>query len=309
MRSSPTHTARPTRETLSASRRADSSLPRLPTLLAICTLLVLVGPGITHAFPPAPTYTVFGNVRDQVGQRIVAEGAEIVLLKDGAEIGRTPVRSNQLDRNYELNIRIDMNRSGTALYSENAVSSQGLFSLMVEMNGSLFYPIEVDGDLTAGQGGERVRLDLTLGEDRDGDGLPDVWEMWQLYQAGFFPDENGDWPLGLIGRNDDFDGDGLSNHDEYIAGTFAGDATETFGLKIKEKSETSARFEFFAITGKTYTLESSVDAQTWTRIPFSVAAPAPGEISHTAVDVGILSAFTTPLADASDRELFRLTVR
>jgi hypothetical protein len=175
------------------------------------------------------------------------------------------------------------------------------------MNGELFYPIEVSGTLTAGKGGERVKLDLTLGEDKDKDGLPDTWEAWQLYQAGLYPDENGLWDLSLLDLNGDFDKDGQSNLLEYIAGTFAGDATETFGLVIKEKQPESVRFEFYGITGKVYTIESSLDMKTWTRVPFSVGAPGAGNNAHQAGDVGIVSAFTAPRATTS--EFYRLSVR
>jgi hypothetical protein len=152
-----------------------------------------------------------------------------------------------------------------------------------------------------------VRLDLTLGEDKDKDGLPDVWEAWQLYQAGYYPDENGEWDLSLIDRDGDFDGDGQSNWLEYLAGTFAGDATETFGLSIKEKLEDSVRFEFFGITGKVYTIESTLDMKTWTQVPFSVGAPGTGNNAHQASDVGIVSAFTAPRSRSS--EFYRLSVR
>ena len=261
-----------------------------------------------HAFPPAPYYTLYGNVRDQVGQTLTAGGAVLILLKGGEEIGRTPISNLQLDQNYELNIRIDANRSGTTIYSEKALSAHGQFSLVVEMNGSLFYPIEVAGTLTAGKGGERVRLDLNLGEDSDGDGLPDIWEQWQLYQAGYFPDGNGNWPIHLIDRNGDLDGDGLSNYLEYLAGTFAGDATERFDLQIKGKTDTEVRFEFYAITGKTYTIERTADMAIWTRVPFAIGAPAAaGNQSYSATDVGVLSAFAAP--SASDKEFYRLTVR
>ena len=269
--------------------------------------LFLLAASSSTAFPPAPYYTLYGTVRDQVGQTLNVEGATLILLKGGTEVGRTPISSLQLDQNYELNIRIDANRSGTTIYSEKALAAQGLFSLVVEMNGSLFYPIEVAGTLTAGKGGERVRLDLNLGEDADGDGLPDIWEQWQLYQAGYFPDANGNWPLHLIDRNGDLDGDGLSNYLEYLAGTFAGDATERFDLQIKEKTDTEVRFEFYAITGKTYTIERSADMKTWARVPFAIGAPATGEQTYSATNVGILSAFATPAA--TDKEFYRLTVR
>ncbi len=276
-------------------------------LLHVFALLLCLVAGALQAFPPAPYYTLYGMVRDQVGQTLTAEGATLILLKGGTEIGRTPISNLQLDQNYELNIRIDANRSGTTIYSEKALAAQGLFSLVVEMNGSLFYPIEVAGNLTAGKGGERVRLDLNLGEDSDGDGLPDIWEQWMLYQAGYYPDANGNWPLHLIDRNGDLDGDGLSNYLEYLAGTFAGDATERFDLQIKEKSATNVRFEFYAITGKTYTIERSADMKTWARVPFAIGTPAAGELSYSATNVGILSAFATPAA--ADKEFYRLTVR
>ena len=270
-------------------------------------LLLFLAATWLQAFPPAPFYTLYGMVRDQVGQTVTVEGAMLVLLKGGIEVGRTPISSVRIDQSYELNMRIDHSRSGTTLYTDKAVAAQGLFSLVVEMNGSLFYPIEVSGNLTAGKGGERVRLDLNLGADSDNDGLPDAWEQWQLHQAGLDPDQNGDWDLSLIDQNGDYDRDGQSNILEYIAGTFAGDATETFALVIKEKSDASARFEFFAITGKVYTIESSLDMKTWTRVPFAVGAPAVGSQAHQATSVGIISAFTA--LRSTRNEFFRLSVR
>lgn len=269
--------------------------------------VMLLVTGAASAFPPAPYYTLYGMVRDQVGQTVTAEGAVVILLKGGVEVGRTPITSNRLDQSYELDLRIDQNRSGTTFYTEKAIAARGLFSLVVSMNGELSYPIEVSGNLTAGKGGERVNLDLTLGEDLDKDGLPDTWEAWQLYQAGLYPDENGEWDLSLLDPNGDYDGDGQSNRLEYIAGTFAGDATETFGLTIKEKLPESVRFEFYAITGKVYTIESSPDLETWTLVPFAVGSPGAGNNAYQASDVGIVSAFTAPRATHS--EFYRLSVR
>jgi hypothetical protein len=286
----------------------------IPKTFVACTILTLgIGliPGrVARGFPPAPSYNLYGMVRDQVGQTITAEGAQIVLLKGGVEIGRTPINSLQgIDQNYDLNIRIDQSRAGTTLYTEKAVPAQGLFSLVVEMNGSRFHPIEVTGSLTVGRGGERVRLDLNLGEDTDRDGLPDVWEQWQLFQAGTVPDNDGRWPINLITGDGDFDGDGQSNQLEYVAGTFAGDATEFFKLEIKEKLAETVRFEFFGITGKTYTIERSRDHRTWTRMPFSTGTSASAASgAFTATGVGIIAAFVTPTADAGE-EFFRLSVR
>ncbi len=267
---------------------------------------ILFGTSALHAFPPAPNFTIYGIVRDQVGVRIPSNGtASIVLLKQGVKIGQALITSGFVDYNYEMPIRVDANRPGTDPYKDSAYLADEQLALAVELNGQLFYPIEVSGDLSVGQGGERLRLDLNLGEDKDGDGIPDTWEEWQLYQSGQFPDESGKWDLTQISANGDFDNDGQLDGAEYIAGTFAGDSTDVFSLKIMNFDGNYAHFEFYQITGKTYTLEQSHDAITWTRVPFSVGSAASAE-HHSAPSVGIVSA---QKASSSATTLFRLTVR
>ena len=278
-------------------------VPIFLTLLCACAVSVL------QAFPPAPYYTIYGMVRDQVGQPLDVDGAILILLKDGLEVGRTPVTTPVIDQNYELRIRVDANKPNSTLYSSSAIEAGGLFSLVVEMNGQFLYPIEVAGDLTAGVGAERNRLDLTLGADLDGDGLPDAWEEWQLYQAGIFPNANYEWPINLITRDGDFDGDGSSNYTEYIAGTFAGDASESFSLEIKEKTASRVRFEFYGITNKVYTIERSatLSGDDWKQVDFTIGAPGVGDPIYQADSVGIRSAFVIP--DSETKEFYRLTVR
>lgn len=275
------------------------------TLLSFVFACALTSTSV--AFPPAPHYTIYGVVRDQVGATLQVEGAELILLRDNVEIGRTPVfKDLRLDLNYELAIPIDQTRSSTRNYSSKAVPADGVYSLYVEMNGQRFYPIEVSGTLRAGQGGERVRLDLNLGADTDGDGLPDAWEEWQLHQAGRVPGTPG-WNLALITRNGDFDGDGTSNYLEYLAGTFAGDATERFELKITGKTSTAVAFEFFAITGKVYAIEESADLRTWTVAPFATSAGGSSAPLFRAAAIGIQPAFLAVPAGVS--RFYRITVR
>ena len=276
----------------------------------LCSLWILFGlaqPFVGRAFPPAPHYVIYGTVRDQIGATLLVEGAELVLLRNGIEIGRTPVFSQlKGDFNYELKIRIDQSRPATRTYSEKAVPANGLYSIVVEMNGEKFYPINASGNLQAGSGGERVRLDLNLGIDSDHDGLPDAWEEWQMYQAGLRPGPNG-WDLSLITRNGDFDGDGISNYDEYIAGTFAGDAAERFELRIVTKVPTGIKFEFFAITGKLYSIEESSDLKTWVPIVFRVGTAPTGALRFQAPSVDIVNA--TVDSPAATSRFYRLSVR
>jgi hypothetical protein len=286
-----------------------NAVVRLFALVALALLLLGVGPTAPRlaAFPPAPHYTIFGIVRDQVGATLAVQGAEIILLKNNVEIGRAPIRAEALGgQNYELDIAIDQSRPSSRAYSDRAVAAQGLYSLVVELNGERFFPIEVAGTLRAGNGGERVRLDLNLGVDANHDGLPDVWQEWQLYQAGRRPGTPG-WDINLLTRDGDFDGDGVSNYQEYVAGTFAGDATERFELRITGKTATSVSFEFYGITGKVYGLEQSTDLTTWSAAEFSLTPGGTTQPLFQAPAVNVRAIHVPVVAGAS--RFYRLTVR
>ena len=174
------------------------------------------------------------------------------------------------------------------------------------INGQNLYPIEVSGTLRAGTGGERVRLDLNLGGDANRDGLPDAWQEWVLYQAGRRVGTP-EWDINLITKDGDFDGDGISNFLEYVAGTFAGDPSERLELRLTNKTPAAVFLEFYTITGKVYGIEESADLKTWQAIPFTVGSGSPPAILHRAQDIGITTAQVAAPATAS--RFYRLTVR
>ena len=90
-------------------------------------LVAMIGACAANAFPPAPNYTIYGFVRDQLGANLVIEGAEIILLRDTVEIGRAPIfKDLRLDSNYELNISLDQSLAGTRTYSTKALAPQGI---------------------------------------------------------------------------------------------------------------------------------------------------------------------------------------
>ncbi len=290
-------------------RRAAAAAPGRPRprVLACLLALTVVFPFLARAFPPAPNYTIYGLVRDQVGATLKVDGAEIILLRDNAEIGRAPIfKDLRLDSNYELTLSIDQSNAGTRTYSTKAVAPQGVYSLKIVLNGQTFFPIEAAGTLRAGNGGERVRLDLTLGADANNDGLPDAWQEWVLYQSGRLPGTAG-WDINLVTPNGDFDGDGISNRQEYLAGTFAGDATERFELKFKGKTATQVSFEFFAITGKVYSIEQSADLRTWTAVPLATTPTGAATAFFRANTVGVQAAYVA--APTGTSHFYRLAAR
>ena len=110
---------------------------------------------------------------------------------------------------------------------------------------------------------------LTVLADVDGDGIPDAWcQNYFGHAAG----QAGDHTRAV----DDFDGDGMSNGAEYIAGT---DPTNPLSyLKVEPlttqlSSNLVARIEFNAVSNRTYTVQSSpaLAPAVWSRVSDIVA--------------------------------------
>ena len=255
------------------------------------------------SFPPDPFNTLYGMVRDEYGKALQLDGATVLFSKNGRQVLRVPIQaSSLLNQNYQIRLRMDMQRAGTIKYNDLAQNPGEPFTLSVRVNDILYQPIEMATPLTVGKPGERTRLNLTLGVDSDGDGIPDAWEISQLYAAGIMAGENG-WPFDLLPRDGDFDGDGISNYAEYIAGTYATDGSDFLVLKLVEKQPSSVRLSFYSIIGKTYSLEASTDLKTWVQVSHYTRNPEPpaddaaftlpvAQVGYQATDTHAVEIFT-----------------
>ncbi len=105
--------------------------------------------------------------------------------------------------------------------------------------------------------------------DRDGDGMPDAWEVatgTDVNQAD--------------GNRDD-DGDGFTNYQEFLAGTHPRDAQSRLRVDRVDAVNGEVHFEFTAVSNRTFTVQfkDSLNAPSWlpwTNIP---AAPQTRTIS------------------------------
>ena len=222
------------------------------------------------AFPPAPHHTLFGLVRNQWGEPLNVTGAEIILeTTSGPGVTTTLSPGLEPGVNYRLLVPMD---SGIApdLYQPTALKPLLPFRLRVKIAQTTYLPIEMAVHFAqVGQPAESTRLDLTLGEDSDGDGLPDAWERALIAALG------GNLTLADIRPNDDSDGDGISNLNEYLAGTYAFDPADGFALRLVGVNAGASVLQFLAIRGRTYTIESSLDLRQWTPVQFRVASEGP----------------------------------
>jgi hypothetical protein len=102
----------------------------------------------------------------------------------------------------------------------------------------------------------------TLG-DSDSDGIPDDYEI----ANGLNPFDDGD-------RDLDFDHDGYSNLSEFLAGTAANNAKSFLGLREFTIGNNRFSATWSSVPGKTYTIQSSLDLETWTPLGSDIPAAA-----------------------------------
>ena len=257
-------------------------------------LLTFLAVPLASAFPPAPHHTLYGLVRNEQGTPLSTGDAVIVLNGPNGEVIRGPVDAG-IARGINYNLRVPMDGNRTAqLYSPTAMTPATTFTIQVLIGSTAYLPIQMQGTLPElGDIAGSTRLDLTLGVDSDGDGIPDAWERDMID----FDPEDGLNSLADVRPDDDFDGDGLSNLLEYLAGTYAFDRLDGLNLALKEVVNQVARLEFLVVTGHTYSIQSSVDAVHWAEQSFSLNTNGSSAVSaHLADSVTILNVYV-PVGD------------
>lgn len=223
------------------------------------------------AFPPAPDHLIYGYVRDEQGTPLNRPNAEVWLEANERVLVKVPIGADsEPGVNYRLAIPVDSGITGD-LYTPNALRPTVPFRLRVKIGNVTYLPIEMSGVANfVTRPGASSRVDLTLGVDSDGDGIPDSWERQLIAGMG------GGKTLADINPNDDADGDGLSNLQEYLAGTYAFDPQDGFALTIVSTQGDRPVLEFLAIRGRDYEIQGSADLQNWSRVAFGLTTDAAG---------------------------------
>lgn len=230
--------------------------------------MAIAGAAVGHAGLPQPMCVYYGQARDGYGLPYIAN-AQVMLLHGTNEVASQSVSGSITPGvNFALYVHIDDGRSATP-YSSRALRSGDLVSVVVRDEYGLKTIMEAQAIPPVGQPGELIAINATAATDADGDGLPDQWEneliAWSGGTLHSIFDVNG---------RDDWDHDGMTNLQEYRAGTFA--FLDYDYLKIEGFEATPnlrLRLVFLSVSGMVYSVRSTTDLKqgVWESSPCSLS--------------------------------------
>lgn len=224
------------------------------------------------AIPQAPVIT-YGLVRDPYGTPLTkASSATLELVRNAARDGTVYARASVGDSgipgmNYRLSLEIDS--SGPTRANAVCAGTEMFVAAALGGNAATLSPAAV---FTTPAQGTRQRLDFSTGTDSDGDGLPDEWERWVIEVAGRGSGADGqatDADVAAFRPDGDADGDGMTNLQEFLAGTDPFTATDLFKIESFEvlPGTGRARLVFTSAADRSYrVVMAETPGEPWTPV-------------------------------------------
>jgi hypothetical protein len=215
-----------------------------------------------------PSTIVYGVIRDSYGLRLPPDSAFVGAFFGTNETARTTIRPQPAGANY----RFDVNVSDPMTAGPKEVTPGAAVSIRVRMGNVLQSTIGNNSFTAQGNGGS-ANINLVLGVDTDGDGLPDDWEWLMIANSGGLVSS-----LSQIGPGRDLDRDGVPDDQEFWNGTFAFLPDDLLRLEsLSRHANGRLSFSFLPIQGATYSVEFTPGLETpaWTLCPISLTETGP----------------------------------
>ncbi|MFH0879934.1 MAG: hypothetical protein V2A34_09495 [Lentisphaerota bacterium] len=244
---------------------------------------------------------------DEYGWPVLQGDDTLLILKKGTnECGRFTA-NEQLGYGINYVLEAPMDNGSGSTYAQFAVRKGDTVTVSVVVSG-VEQPLMGGNTLpVVGDSGAAERVDLNMGTDLDGDGLSDQWETALIINnsGGLYTNIYDVLP------GDDFDGDRVSNKDEYMAGTapeWSGDVFEA--NKWMMNANGLLALCFYTKKGMTYSIFASPQPlagqeMTWIPAPFRTSPSGSEGLTCTA---GQSSRTFFYVAPTNGCKLFRLEI-
>jgi len=198
----------------------------------------------------------YGQVRNEFGRPCLPEdGVRFVLsAPDGGELTHFDVGTAAVPG---INYRLSINTVAPGEPLDAGYVEEGAMTWLKALAGGAPALLIGNTNLVAVGSGVCSNINYFIGEDLDGDGLPDAWERFMITAVG---PEGGLTNLTDVRPGDDFDGDRASNLDELLAGTFAFLASDVLSIVgWAETDEGGYELEFLSTAGLSYRVKAAPD--------------------------------------------------
>ena len=211
-------------------------------------------------------FTFAGRITDYAHIAYDATSTVEVRLKaaDGTILAKTTTStSGKTSYNYVLQVPVATEKIAHYACVGDAVTFE-----FVDPLGTIYTGLVSAADSKIGNPGDVKRLDVVLATDSDGDGVADEYlESVEYWMA----------KAGIEGPYDaaaDYDGDGQTNYEEYLAGTNPCDAADSFSvcqMALEDGMEGYVALRIPVSPGRAYSLLHSPNLEegSWAREAFT----------------------------------------
>jgi len=237
-------------------------------------------PAATKPVVPQSPVITYGLIRDEYGAPLTKNSqAALTLVRNEARDGQVYATSAVGDSgmpgmNYRLSLEIDSAGPRRAY----AVTT-GTEMFVKATRGGVVEALSPVAMFATPAQGTKQRLDYSFGTDADADGMPDDWEEWVLDLAGR---DSSFEAIVKFRPADDADGDGMTNLQEYLAGTDPFLATDLLKIESFElvPGADRARLTFLTAVDRKYRvlMTESLGSPVWT--PVATAREVTGELVY-----------------------------
>jgi hypothetical protein len=219
------------------------------------------------AYPPAPHHLIYGLARDEYGTPFLTSEIQVVLqTPTGVQLSAPITPGIGPGVNFLLEVPMDAGLTPDP-YTPLALRRAAPFQLFVVIGTTTNLPIQMTANYALlGLPGQATRLDITLGVDANGDGIPDAWEYAFLSAIGS--------NLGLSDLRPglDFAHNGRTLLQEFALGNYPFNPGASPGLKVVNLDHDTALLEFTTMTGRSYSIQGSADLAQWAALAFTIPA-------------------------------------
>ena len=200
-------------------------------------------PAGTPHVPAGVTWTINGNAETLA----VSQTQMVVVNTEHFYVSRIPFETRKLADNTPLSPAVGtLGLATTAANYTRSATVDGRNALLGSGSGTFTYGSSTQGLIEP--------LDLVIGEN---------FTEWSQRVFGT-----------LVNPNDDADGDGSTNYQEYTAGTDALNPASRLFVKTFAKDASGVTFSWDAVADKTYTVERSLNLTNWTVLQNDIAGIA-----------------------------------